>query len=301
MNMKLNGFCIICTQVLGPLLFVLFINDINDGILSKISKFADDTKLCRAVGYDQEADILREDLRRMFRWSQDWQMLFNLEKCSVMHMGKRNQELSYEMGGKVLKVSEEESDLEVIMHRSAKPSRQCTEASKKANSTLCMIRRTIVTRDKDTILRLYKSLVRPQLEYCIQVWSPYLKQDMEKLEKLQRRATKMIQGYKDLSYEERLIRCGLTTLEKRRSRGDLIEAYKIITGKESIQWERFFELAASKGTRGHIYKLFKKRKGTIGQKFFSARVVDLRNELDDSTVSVDNVTAFKRKLGKLGY
>src|SRR6218665_1935054 len=104
-------------------------------------------------------------------------------------------------------------------------------------------------------------------------------------------------GYKDLSYEERLIRCGLTTLEKRRSRGDLIEAYKIITGKESMQWERFFELAPSKGTRGHRYKLFKKRKGTIGQKFFSARVVDL----DDSTVSVDNVTAFKRKLGKLGY
>src|SRR6218665_4059181 len=140
--------------------------------------------------------ILREDVRRMFRWSQDWQMLFNLEKCSVMHIGKGNQELSYEMGGKVLKVSEEERELGVIMHRSVKPSRQCAEASKKANSTLGMIRRTIVTRDKDTILRLYKSLVRPQLEYCIQVWSPHLKQDMEKLEKVQRRATKMIQGYK---------------------------------------------------------------------------------------------------------
>ena len=93
---------------------------------------------------------------------------------------------------------------------------------------------------------------------------------MDKLEKVQRRATKMIQGFKYLSYEERLIRCGLTTLEKRRSRGDLIEAYKIITGKESIQWERFLELAPSKVhvTRGHIYKLFKKRKGTLGQNFF---------------------------------
>ena len=77
-------------SVLGPLLIVIFINDIDDGILSKISKFADDTNLCRAVSDDQEADILREDLRRMFRWSQDWQMLFNLEKCSVMHMGKGN-------------------------------------------------------------------------------------------------------------------------------------------------------------------------------------------------------------------
>ena len=199
---------------------------------STISKFADDTKLCRAVGDDQEADIFREDLRRMFRWSQDWQMLFNLEKGSVMHMGKRNQELSYEIGGKVLKLSEEERDLGVIMHcRSAKPSRQCAEASKKANSTVGPIRRTIVTRDKDTILRLYKSLVRPQLEYCIQVWSPYLKHDMEKLEKVQRRVTKMIHGCKYSSYKERLIRCGLTTLEERRSRGDIIEAYKIITGR----------------------------------------------------------------------
>src|SRR6218665_985704 len=92
----------------------------------------------------------------------------------------------------------------------------------------------------------------------------------------------MIQGYKYLSYEERLIRCGLTTLGKRRNRGDLIEAFKIITGKESIQWERFFELALSKVTRGHRYK-FKKRKGGLGEKFFSARVVNLWNELDDST------------------
>jgi ribonucleases P/MRP protein subunit RPP40 len=288
-------------SVLGPLLFVIFINDIDDGILSKISKFADDTKLCRGVGDDEDAEILREDLRRMFRWSQDWQMLFNVEKCSVMHMGKRNKEYSYEMGGKVLKVSEEERDLGVIMHKSAKPSRQCAEASKKANSTLGMIKRTIVTRDKDTILRLYKSLVRPQLEYCVQAWNPYLKQDIEKLEKVQRRATKMISGYKNLSYEERLAKCGLTTLEWRRSRGDLIEAYKIITGKEGIPWERFFELAPNKATRGHRYKLFKKPRGTIGQRFFSARVVEMWNGLDDSAVSVDTITAFKVKLGKLGY
>src|SRR6218665_36439 len=133
-------------------------------------------------------------------------MLFNLENCSVMHMGKRNQEFSYEMGATVLKVSEKERGLGVIMLRSATPSRQCAEASKRANSTLGMIRRTIVTRDKDTILRLYKTLVRLQLEYCIQVWSPYLKQDMENLEKVQRRATKMMQSYMYLSYEERLIR-----------------------------------------------------------------------------------------------
>ena len=84
------------------------------------------------------------------------------------------------------------------------------------------------------------------MEYCIQVWRPYLKQDMEKLENVQRRATKMIQSYKYLIYEERLIRCGQTTLEKRRSRGDLIEAYSIrlllernqYSGRGSLSWHQ---------------------------------------------------------------
>src|SRR6218665_2580447 len=89
-----------------------------------------------------------------------------------------------------------------------------------------------------------------------------------KLEKVYRGATKMIQGFKYLYKLRGKVDkvWGLTTLEKRRSRADLIKAYKIITGKESIQWERFFELAPSKVTRGHRYKLFKKRKGTLGQK-----------------------------------
>src|SRR6218665_2253487 len=95
----------------------------------------------------------------------------------------------------------------------------------------------------------------------------------------------MIQGYKDLSNEERLKRCRLTTLEKRRSREDLIEAYKIMTGKEAKQWERFFELAPSKVTWRHRHTLFKKRKKTLGQKFFSARVADLWNELDTCGMS----------------
>jgi len=79
----------------------------------------------------------------------------------------------------------------VIMRESAKPPKQCAESSRKANSTFGMTRRTIVIRDKDTILRSYRSLARPQLEYCIQVWNPYMKQDMEKLEKVQRELRKL--------------------------------------------------------------------------------------------------------------
>src|SRR6218665_2899818 len=102
--------------------------------------------------------------------------------------------------------------------------------------------------------------MRPHLEYCVQAWSPYLRQDIYTLEQIQRRATKMIRGLgkPTYMYEERLLRCGLTNLEKRRTRGDLIEAYKIMTGKEAMSAHRFFEVSMDSRTRRHGYKLYKK-------------------------------------------
>ena len=288
-------------SVLGPLLFLIYINDIDEGIISKISKFADDTKLCKEVEGEEGARILQEDLRKLYQWSLDWQMLFNVEKCKVMQVGRNNKEFKYEIGGKTLQAVEEERDLGVIIHRSMKVSRQCAEAAKKGNRILGMIKRTIVSRDKEIILKLYKTLVRPHLEYCIQAWNPHLRQDIELLEKVQHRATKMIKGYQGLSYEERLTKCGPTTLEKRRVRGDLIETYKLMTGKEAIPPERFFKLAGNRRTRGHEFKLYKERVGKLQSHFFSARIVDIWNNLDEECVRATSVNEFKAKLGKLGY
>ena len=132
-----------------------------------------------------------------------------------------------------------------------------------------MIIRTIVTLDKNTMLKFYKSLlcntvgILPFFYVRFQICNPYLKQDMEELEKVQRRATQMIQGCRDMNYEKGLKRCGLTTLEKTRSRADLTEAYKIITSID-LQWE-FLELAPNKVTRRTGNKYSRKGKGTLGQ------------------------------------
>ena len=125
------------------------------------------------------------------------------------------------------------------------------------NQILGLIRRNITYKGKKLIILLYKAIVRPHLEYCIQAWRPYRKKDIDTLERIQRRATKMIPELRDLSYEERLKECGLTTLETRRLRGDQIEVFKILNGYENIDRNMFFSLKKDSRTRGHEVKLVK--------------------------------------------
>jgi len=183
--------------VLGPLLFLIFIND--RGILNWLLKFTDDTKVFGVVNNSGDGQRLRQDLSRLFKWSHDWQMLFNIEKCKVLHIGSNNQHFRYYMDGRELKKCTEEKDLGVIFTNDMKSSHQCLEAYNRASRILGMIKRTISYKNKDILLYLYKTLVRPHLEFCTPVWSPHYRKDRILLEKVQRRFTRMIdtrpQGY----------------------------------------------------------------------------------------------------------
>ena len=142
---------------------------------------------------------------------------FNQDKCSVIHLGRNNPENKYSLYNKEIKNSVKERDLGVIVDKTLKFSEQCNKAANSANMTLGMIKRNVVSRDKDIIVNSYKALVRHKLDYCIQAWRPYLRKDIDNLEKVRRRATKLITQCKGLSYEDRLKIAGLTTLEKRRN------------------------------------------------------------------------------------
>ena len=107
-------------------------------------------------------------------------MLFNLDKCVVIHMGNKNKKCLYELGGQKLKSVEQERDLGIIVHSNGKTSEQCTMAANKANQILGMIKRNIKWKDKNVITKLYKALVRPKLEYCVQAWCPQLKKKIKK-------------------------------------------------------------------------------------------------------------------------
>ena len=285
-------------SVLGPILFLIFVNDIDTVVSSHIQKFADDCKVCRSVPTAEDIDIRQQDINNLCQWSKDWQMLFNVKKCKVLHIGHNNAYCDYSMNGEILQSVTEETDLGIIVSNDLKPSKQCVSAVKKANMTLGMIKRHIVSRDKNTIVRLYKSLVRPKLEYCIQAWNPSLIKDIELLEQVQHRATKLIPEISHLPYHDRLKYLNLTTLELRRHRGDLIETFKILKGLEGIPSNSLFELNTSV-TRGNSLKLNKPRSRlNIRYNNFSQRVINARNRLTERVISSTTVNGFKNNLDR---
>ena len=147
-----------------------------------------------------------------------------------MHFGSKNLRFSYTMdgyapAGTVLEASAQEKDVGVMVHESLKPSTQVAKAAAKANQVLGQMARAVTLRDKVTWPRLYKTYVRPHLEYAVQSWNPWTQADIEVLEKVQARALRYMSGCEGSSYEERLKAANLTTLEARRERGDMIQVW----------------------------------------------------------------------------
>ena len=286
-------------SVLGPVLFIIYINDLPDVVASSIKIFADDTKIFRAIESAIDISFLQQDLDNLAQWSQKWQLPFNLQKCKIVHFGFNNDRHIYNMENTGLQLTNQERDLGVIVDNELKFSGHIRSAVAKANSRLGLIKRNFTNLSPEVFAPLYKSLVRPILEYCSTIWNPLLLTDGIEIEKVQRRATKLVPGISNFSYQNRLRYLNLDSLQFRRRRADLIQVFKIINGIDTLDRSNFFEFNQISITRGHRFKLLKPRaRLNVRKNFFSHRVINDWNALSSKTISCSSINSFKEALSK---
>ncbi len=289
-------------SVLGPLLFVAYINDLPDLLQSQPYLFADDTKIFKVIKNNTDHQILQQDLDKLHEWSTKWLLSFNAQKCKCMRIAKKSDDTpkqDYKLDSHVLDWSECEKDIGLLVDGSLSFDKHLVTKVKKANSTFGLLRRIFQFMNKETFKPLYQSMVRVHLDYVSSVWAPYKKKDVKLLEQVQRRATKQVPGLSNMSYPDRLKTLGIPTLTYRRLRGDMIEVYKII--HEIYDPDAALNLPRSEGpTRGHNLKLFQQRSTKdIRKYFFTNRVVRIWNSLTDEIVNAPSVNTFKNRLDNL--
>ena len=216
-------------SVLGPILFVIYINDLPEVVKCGTYLFADDTKIFRQITTKEDALQLQSDINSLEQWSQKWLLTFHPKKYHVLTLGKFyniTHTEKYTLHRQELEHVFELKGLGVILDAELKFDEHISVKVKKANAIAGLIRRTFSYLDGPLFKKLFTTFVRPHLEYGQVIWTPRLKKYITILENVQRRATKLVDGFYHMSYSERLKKLNLPSLVYRRARGDMIEIFK---------------------------------------------------------------------------
>ena len=204
---------------------------------------------------------------------------------------------TFTLFGKEIERVEQEKDLGIVLDKNLSFNEHVNQKVRKANSLLGLIKKSFVYMDEKVLVKLYKAIARPHLEYCNQVWHPYMKKQILLLENVQRRATRLVPRLRNLAYEERLKLLNLPSLEHRRRRGAVIDVYKFITGCFDPKVTRGMFQESERKHRGNQFQLKTCRSRLeIRRNFFTARVIKDWNELPNEVTISSDTTQFKKRL-----
>ena len=291
-------------SVLGPLLFIAYVNSLGADFNCEWYAFADDLKLFVSKSRGNSAmvnDSLQQDLNDLFGISSSWNLILNPAKCVIIRFGSTNynngDDSGYTLGGAPLKLVKTHRDLGVLVDSSLRFHPHISEVVRKASGLANQILRSTVCRSPIFMVTLFISHIRPILDYCSTVWCQGYLGDVRRLESVQRRWTSQVAGMAGLSYPERLERLNLYSIQGRHLRSDLIKLWKSFSPEVEVGLLDLFERNFHTATRGHSLKLSLPvcRSETM-RRFLSVRTVNEWNSLPANVVEAQNVGTFKSRL-----
>ena len=294
-------------SVLGPLLFLIYVNIIAKNSSVKWYAFADDFKLYisfpRLQNDHLPSQLLQSDLNNLSRVSESWNLKLNARKCAVIRFGGRSytddSRSGYYLSGTEIKLVHSHKDLGITVDRSLKFHGHVDILVNKASALANQLLRSTVNRSEEFMVTLFVSHIRPLLDYCSTVWNLGYIGDIKKLESVQRRWTKQVENLFDVNYQSRLRTLQLFSIEGRLLRADLIKIWKIFNDEEGLGLEVLFDRNTHSATRGHRFKIAVPVCRTdLKSRFFNARRVLVWNSLPGKIVEVDSVEKFKHSLDR---
>jgi predicted nucleic acid-binding Zn ribbon protein len=297
-------------SVLGPILFLIFINDITSASNDKVSikLFADDVKLYSIIDIGSSTASLQQSIDYLVSWASNWQLNINISKCNVLSLRNRSHSsvsVPYYVNQVCLNNSNLVSDLGILVDTELTYNQHISSVIAKATQRAGVFFRGFTSRNLSLIRKTFVTYIRPILEYNSSVWNPTKKYLIDQLEKVQRRYTKRVPSLSHLSYLERLSILNLEPLELRRLKLDLILYYKIIHNLTSISPSQYFQL--QQPTRclrtpliGHVLK----KPNTFNRRLLSSffnRCIDCWNNLPETTKEATSVFQFKKSLSEIDF
>ena len=288
--------------VLGPVLFILYINDITKVIRNTyIMIFADDSKIIKAINTMQDRDLFNEDLIAVTEWATANKMKLNKLKYQLLQYGKDDElKLPYQADNVQIEKSETVKDIGVLMSDNLLFNDHITEIKNKSKRVAAWIFRLVQSRSAEVVMLLYKTYVRPHLEYSCSLWSPSEIQHISALESIQRSVTARIDGLDQLTYFDRLKKLDLFSLQRRRERYDIIHLWKIQQGIITNDLGLIFYETSRQGwkCRRNIIQSRHRKLSTIRHNSFPHRAAALFNTIPKSVKNTDSLNVFKTRLDK---